>query len=98
DREATGRRADRKREGEAGTGGEDNQAALDHQCRGGHWPTVTVTSADRPARMLTSAGGLTQAMRTGTRCTTLTKLPVALWAGSSENAPPGPPASPPPLP
>ena len=38
-----------KREGEARPGGEREQAAAG-QCRGGHWPTVTVTSAERPAR------------------------------------------------
>ena len=48
--------------------------------------TSTVTSADRPARSATSAGGSTQAMRTGTRCTTLTKLPVALSARQQREA------------
>ena len=47
-------------------------------------PRRTVTSADSPARSGTSGGGLTQAMRTGTRCTTFTKLPEALSGGSSE--------------
>ena len=53
--------------------------------------TSTVTFIDRPTRngfLATSAGS--SAMRTGTRCTTLIQLPVAFWAGSSENAAPVP--------
>ncbi|HEX8538700.1 MAG TPA: GAF domain-containing protein, partial [Cystobacter sp.] len=45
---------------------------------GVHGVVWTVTSAERPARSASSCGGFTQAMRTGTRCTTFTKLPEAL--------------------
>src|SRR5689334_15019977 len=50
-------------------------------------PTWTVTSADRPGRIGTR-GGVVQVILTGTRCTTLTKLPVALSGGIIENRAP----------
>src|SRR4051812_17521994 len=50
-------------------------------------PTWTVTSADRPGRIATP-GGDDQVILTGTRWTTLTKLPVALSGGIIENRAP----------
>src|SRR5574338_179889 len=47
---------------------------------------VMVTSTLMPGRSgWSAAAGLSTAIRTGTRCTTLVKLPVALSGGSSEN-------------
>lgn len=51
----------------------------------------TVTSAESPGLRGISGGGSMNAMRTGTRCTTLTKLPVALSGGKSEKTAPVPP-------
>src|SRR4051794_38096730 len=50
----------------------------------------TVTSADDPAGTW-SAGGPLQETRTGTRCTTFTKLPEALSGGRREKVAPVPP-------
>src|SRR5579872_1582171 len=50
----------------------------------------TVTSADMPAASVTSGGTSTHVTFTGTRCTTLTKLPDALSGGKSENRAPVP--------
>ena len=59
------------------------------RCATGAVRLSTSTTTDRPARSLprfsTSAG---TSMRTGTRCTTLVKLPVAFSGGSSENTAP----------
>ena len=49
----------------------------------------TRTSADSPA-IMSRAGFSSKAMRTGTRCVTLTQLPVAFWAGRTENSLPVP--------
>ena len=43
-----------------------------------------------PARRLEMSPLSSMAMRTGMRCTTLTQLPVAFWAGSTENTEPVP--------
>src|SRR5581483_11618893 len=56
-----------------------------------HSFTYTTTSADSPARSVRSAGASSHSMRTGTRCTTLTKFPDALSAGKSEKLAPVPP-------
>src|SRR6516162_9289908 len=58
----------------------------------GPYRVSTVTSAERPGRSATSPGGSTSEMRTGTRWTTFTKLPVELSGGSSEKLEPVPPA------
>jgi enoyl-CoA hydratase/carnithine racemase len=43
--------------------------------------TLTDVSTDIPTRSGLSAGALTIEMRTGNRCVTLTKFPVAFCAG-----------------
>ncbi len=43
-----------------------------------------------PGAQRNAVGGASKRMRTGTRWTTLTQLPVAFWAGSSENSEPVP--------
>ena len=50
---------------------------------------VTVTLVVRPAMSL-RLGVPSMAMRTGTRCVTLTQLPVAFCAGRTENSEPVP--------
>src|SRR5262249_25079354 len=50
----------------------------------------TSTEALRPIRNSTLSVGSVKWMRTGTRCTTFTQLPVAFWAGSTENIAPVP--------
>src|SRR5690606_17161449 len=50
---------------------------------------ITFTSVDRPA-IIARLGTSSNAMRTGTRWVTLTQLPVAFWAGSTENSLPVP--------
>jgi hypothetical protein len=50
----------------------------------------TVGTTDIPGPSATSFGKLCMMSLTGTHCTILTKLPVAFWAGSSENAVPDP--------
>ena len=57
------------------------------------WPpnfTSTVTLALRPAAPHLAGGASSNAIRTGSRCTTFTQLPVAFWAGSGEKAWPAP--------
>src|SRR3546814_11441523 len=44
----------------------------------------TRTSADSPA-IMSRDGVSSNAIRTGTRCDTLTQLPVAFWPGSTES-------------
>ena len=52
-------------------------------------PTSTVASTDRPGRRRGSSGSSPASLiRTGTRCTTLVKLPVAFSGGSSANCAP----------
>ena len=41
-----------------------------------------------PARNGGASAGTSTRSRTGTRCTTLTQLPEAFWAGSTENSAP----------
>src|SRR5882757_168783 len=50
----------------------------------------TLTSALNPACSNTAASASVMCKRTGTRCTTLTQLPVAFSGGSSENWDPVP--------
>src|SRR3546814_2362535 len=50
-------------------------------------PVYTVTSAESPA-ISDLMGFPSIAIRTGTRCVTLTQFPVAFWAGSTENSAP----------
>src|SRR3546814_8502541 len=52
-------------------------------------PVNTRTSADSPA-IMSRDGFSSNAIRTGTRCVTLTQLPVAFCAGSTENSLPVP--------
>src|SRR6516165_1991821 len=52
------------------------------------WPVSMVTSALMPARSGGSVGLRSRMMRTGMRCTTLTQLPLAFWAGRIENSAP----------
>ena len=54
------------------------------------WPVSTSTLALSPVRRGTPDGACSIARRTGTRWTTLTQLPVAFCAGSSENSEPVP--------
>src|SRR5262249_43941124 len=48
----------------------------------------TMASTDMPGRRRPASGLSSSTILTGTRCTILTKLPVALSAGSSENSSP----------
>src|SRR5437762_3333729 len=50
----------------------------------------TLTDADSPTRRVTPSSGAVMCTSTGTRCTTLTQLPVAFCAGRSENSDPVP--------
>src|SRR5262249_57851062 len=54
------------------------------------WPVSMSTTTLIPARRTGSPGFWSTRMRTGTRCTTFTQLPLAFCAGRIENSEPVP--------
>ena len=54
------------------------------------WPVSISTLTLMPVRSRCVSSPLSKAMRTGTRCTTLTQLPLAFCAGRIENCEPVP--------
>src|SRR5262249_38355671 len=71
----------------------DRRIAGDRNGGGGHdlfhqWRVRTVTTAERPGRNSDVSDESSRAIFTGTRCTTLVKLPVALSGGSNANCDP----------
>ena len=54
------------------------------------WPVSISTLTLMPERSRCVSSSLSKAMRTGTRCTTLTQLPLAFCGGRIENCAPVP--------
>src|SRR5262249_61795142 len=55
------------------------------------WRPVSISTCTlMPVRSGGASAGISTARRTGTRCPTLTPLPVAFWAGSTGNTVPAP--------